>query len=196
MARPDPRVDPSSLPPDREGADPGVERVAVSAITAPTSDPADATEAESGVVAVSAPTPKSVTSADPRIAEVEPLVALNDWKAIAGKLGSVEDAGTLPPNLGLLAALAHNEMAKDGDQAARELSFRCVASVLGMPADSEIVRVLTGRLLRKNPVRFGERPAPPAKTSLLIVAMVLAVGAGVGWFLSSGTFNHLLHQLR
>ena len=192
MARPDPRVDPSSLPPEKAAAKAQEEHVAVSDITAPTSEVAS--EAESGVVAIAERAAKSVTSADPRVAALEPLVVINDWKAIAEKLGPVEEAGKLPPNLGLLAALAHNEATADGDPAARELSFRCVAALVGMSEDSEIVRVLARRLLRKNPVRFRERKAPPARTSALIVFIVLAVGAGVGWFLSSGTFNRLLHH--
>lgn len=160
----------------------------VTGITAPTT--LDGT-AESGVVAVSPPVPTSVTSADPRVAELEPIVALNDWKTVASKLGALEQAGTLPPNLGLVAAVAGNEAAKDGDAAARELAIRCMAAVLGMPADSEIVRVLARRLLRKNPVRFRERPAPPAKTSAVIVVVALAAAVALGWFLSSSAFSRL-----
>jgi hypothetical protein len=191
MARPDPRAEVSSLPPSTSTQDHSVDRVVVTGRAAPSSDTTDV-EAESGVVAVSAEPTKSVTAAAPRVDELEPLIALNDWKALAAKLGPVSDAGNLPPNLGLLAALAHNEATKDGDAAARELSFRCVAAVLGMPEQSEIVRVVARRLLRKNPVSFRERPAPPARTSALIVVVALAVSAALGWFLSSGTFQRLL----
>lgn len=197
MARPDPRAEPSSLPPERAPRERPPERVVVSSLVAPTSA-SEPAELDSGVVAVSGdapPSSRSVTSDDPRVADVEQLIVLNDWRAIASKLGGMDQAGNLPPNLGLVAAVAHSELAKDADQAARDLAFRCAAGVLGMPADSEIVRVLVRRLLRKNPVTFRERPAPPARVSALIVTIVLALGASIGWFLSSGTFTRLVGRL-
>jgi hypothetical protein len=189
MARPDPRAEPVSIPPTqrrRDAPDHSVERVVVARIDA-VSEPAS--EAEEP-----APPSSSVTSADPRIAEIEPLVARNDWKAIADLLGSLDAVGKLPPNLGLLAALAHNEVAKDGNADARDVATRCMAALLGMPASGEIASVVARRLLRKNPVAFRKRPAPPARTSALIVVVVLAVGGALGWFLSSPIFTRLMHH--
>lgn len=190
MPRPDPRAEPESVPPageDRGGPPPQtVERVAVTTIDAKES----ASEPASGVQEVSRP----VTSDDPRVAEIEPLVERNDWKLVTEKLGPLDDAGKLPPNLGLVAAIAHNELAKDGSAEARALAVRCMASLLGMPVESELARVVARRLLRKNPVSFRQRPAPPARTSAFIVAVVLVIGGALGWFLSSPLFARLTHR--
>lgn len=187
MPRPDPRAEPES---DSESSTSrgSVERVVVSKIEVPKLD-----------VGGEGPAPTSqrsvtVKSEDPRIAEVEPLVERNDWKAVVAKLGSIDDAGKLPPNLGLVAALAHNEMAKDGSVDARNVAVQSVAALLGLPPENELARVLARRLLRKNPTGMRQRPAPPAKTSLFIVAVVLVLGGALGWFLSSPMFSRLLHQ--
>jgi fused signal recognition particle receptor len=175
MARPDPRVDPESLPP-APAPEPEPEPVAPVAPTAP--------------VASLAPR----AAPDPRVAKIEPLVARNDWKQVVDMLGPIEDAAKLPPNLGLVAAVAHNELAKDGVPEARVIAIRSMAALLGMPAESELVRVITRRLLRKNPVAFRQRQAPPAKTSFLIIVIVLIVGSATGWFLSSPMFLRLIHH--
>jgi hypothetical protein len=184
MPRPDPRVEPES---DSETSTPqvSVERVAVSKIDAKT---------EQEEVA---PPQRTVTvkSDDPRVAEIEPLVERNDWNAVVAKLGSVDDAGKLPPNLGVIAAIAHNELAKDGSVEARNTAVRSMAALLGLPADNELARVLARRLLRKNPTGFRHRPAPPPKTSFIIAAIVVALGGALGWFLSSPMGTRLLHQL-
>lgn len=204
MARPDPRVDPTTDPPRAVAS---VERVAVSTITAtleappppadleailgkndpePTSAPASpAVVAPATADIAAAPKPTGIA------AEIEPLVARNDWKAVADALGPLEQAAELPPGLALVAAVAHNEISKESNDAMRELALVSTATLLGMRVDSDVVRVLSRRLLRKNPVGFRQRPAPPARVSLLIVFVVLALGAGVGWFLSSGMSSRL-----
>lgn len=188
MPRPDPRAEPES---DSETSTPqvSVERVVVSKIDAK----GDEVPEE---VALSSERSVTVKSADPRVEEIEPLVERNDWKAIAEKLGPVEDAGKLPPNLGLVAALAHNEMAKDGSLEARNVAVRSMGALLGLPAENELARVLARRLLRKNPTGFRQRPAPPARTSFVIVLVVLVLGGALGWFLSSPLFSRVLHQLQ
>jgi hypothetical protein len=187
MSRPDPRAEPTTDPPEaKAGQDHSVERVAVSTVTAKeTATPDEKPK----------PTAPAITSDDPRVAELEPLIKANDWKAVASKLGPLDDAGALPPNLGLIAAVAHHEALKDPNPDARALAIRCTASLLGMSANNEVVLVLSRRLLRKNPVRFRERPAPAAKTSALIVLAMLVVGGGLGWFLSSPTFKQLVNVL-
>lgn len=187
MPRPDPRVEPES---ESESSTPqvSVERVVVSKIEVPKIDTEDEGPAPSSRRSV------TVESEDRRVAEVEPFVERNDWKAVVEKLGALDDAGKLPPNLGLLAAIAHNEMAKDGSVEARNVAVRSMAALLGLPAESELARVLARRILRKNPTGMRHRPAPPAKTSLVIVAVVLVLGGALGWFLSSPMFSRLLHQ--
>lgn len=186
MSRPDPRAEPESLPPGAKEKE-TVERVAVSKVTATAKESAPAAERPKATPAV--------TNEDPRIAEIEPLVKANDWKAVASKLGPIDDAGSLPPNLGLIAAVAHHEALKDPSPDARALAIRCTASLLGISANNEVVLVLSRRLLRKNPVRFRERTAPPAKTSAFIILAVLVVGGGLGWLLSSTTFTRWMNML-
>jgi hypothetical protein len=209
MEKPDPRADPSSLPPSAK-EDFSVDRVAVPktakrATTAepqPEPEPAGTIELESSVVPVRDPglakeakEAKKVTSRDPRYEPLEKLLDLNDWKKIADELGPMTDVGKLPPNLGLLAALAHNERAKDGDQDAAATAIRCMAGLLGVDEDSPIARVLARRMLRKNPVKLSERQAPPARTSFLIVVVTLVLGGGVGWLASLGSWSAVAHAL-
>ncbi len=182
MARPDPRAEPDSVPPD-QAADSHVERVVVPAITAEPSKDDD----PSGVV--------KITSIDPRITAIEPLVERNDWKGVADELGALEDVGKLPPNLGLIAAIAHNELAKDGSTEARTVANRCMAGILGLPIESELVRVLSRRLLRKNAVRLRERPAPPARVSAFIILATIVIGGALGWFFATGTFQRFVNLL-
>lgn len=192
MPRPDPRAEPESLPPvgaARSAPDHSVERVVVSKI-----DAKDSASSEGPIAAEPKSEPRPITSDDPRVAELEPLVERNDWKLVTSKLGAIDEAGKLPPNLGLVAAIAHNEMAKDGSPEARDLAVRCMAALLNIPAESELARVIARRLLRKNPVSFRQRPAPPAKTSAFIIVVVLVVGGALGWFLSSPVFTRLLHR--
>lgn len=177
MARPDPRVDPESVPP---------------APAPPACEPAP--EAPPPEPIAAGATRASIAAPDARVAKIEPLVARNDWKLVADMLGPVEDAATLPPNLGIVAAIAHNELAKDGIPEARVLAIRSMAALLGMPAESELVRVITRRLLRKNPIAFRQRQAPPAKTSFLIIVVVLILGSATGWFLSSPVFWRLMRR--
>lgn len=180
VRRPDPRVDPDSDPPEREAAD--SER--------------GASRAER-----SAPDPerggRSVTSVDPRLEAVEPLVARGDWGTVTRQLGPIDKAGFLPPNLGLLFALAHHESAPEDDAGAgNEIAIRCMAGLLGVGPESPIALVLAKRLLRKNPQTWREKPAPPARVSFLIVLAVLVVGAAVGWFGSSGTVREFMQLFR
>jgi hypothetical protein len=138
--------------------------------------------------------PKSVvTSIDPRIDAATESIQTGDWRKVATELGPLSKAGGLPPTLGLLCALAHHESGSEEDaQAANDLAIRCVASIFGVPREGAIPLVLAKRLLRKNPVAWRARPAPPARLSLLIVLATLAVGSALGWFLSS----HALQVLR
>ncbi len=121
------------------------------------------------------------------------MIATGDWRSLAETLGPLDQASGLPPTLGLLCALAHHEAGGDEQaQAANELAIRSVASLFGVAPGGAIAMVIAKRLLRKNPVTWRARPAPPARTSLLIVALTLVVGGGVGWLLTSS----YLHVLR
>ena len=197
MAKLDPRADPISVPPDAEdGAvakeDFSVDRVMVTK-TARIEDVEAIEKPASSVVPTAAA--KKITSQDPRYEAIEKLLDLNDWKKIGNELGAMGDVGKLPPNLGLVAALAHNEAAKDGNPEAIAIAIRCMAGLLGVADDSPIARVLARRILRKNPVKLRERQAPPARTSMLIVLITLVLGSGVGWLASIGSWHGVLRAL-
>jgi hypothetical protein len=141
--------------------------------------------------AAAAPAAHAFTNVDPRLETIEPAIAAGDWAAIVRLLGSDEEAGRLPPNLGLLYALARKEAEHDDATAKHgseltQLAIRCMAGLFGVPAQSPIALVLAKRLLRKNPVSWQKRPAPPAKVSVLFIVLAIAIGSAVGWAISQG----------
>ena len=212
MAKLDPRAEADSIPPTDDFS---VDRVAVpkdakrSSIREESAPERDQAALESSIVPVADADKvadsssklevdgahRKVTSQDPRYEPIERLLDLNDWKKITDELGPMSDVGKLPPNLGLLAALAHNETKKDGDPDAVPTAIRCMAGLLGVNEDSPIARVLARRMLRKNPVKLSERKAPPARTSILIVLATLVGGGGIGWLASDGSFNAIARLL-
>ncbi len=199
MARVDPRAEPVTNPPAKPDGIVSVDRVK---ITIETPDIPKSAKAPEIIEAPPPPAetkasvaPKSaITNTDPRYAAIEKLLDANDWKAVGDQLGTLDDVGKLPPNLGLLAAVAHNEATPVGHPESVAIAIRCVAAIFGVPEESPIARVLARRLLRKNPTRLRDRPAPPARISLLIIAVTLLLSAGLGWFLSSGGV-HMLQKL-
>lgn len=201
MAKPDPRADPLSEPPQSKD-DFSVDRVEVAkprtkalAREEESEPPPPAEEDAETTPFVPASSSATAKSSDPRHGPLEKLLDANDWKTIGTELGPMAELGKLPPNLGLVAAVAHNENAKDGDPEAVLAAVRCMAAVLGVPEESPIARVLARRMLRKNPVRIRDRQAPPARTSLLIVVATLVLGGGVGWLASMGSWSAVLRAL-
>jgi hypothetical protein len=193
VRRPDPRVDPQSNPPGEHHEPDDAAEPRDAAASAPPEPVTVERVALSSIIAehsVSAPPPEDkharVMSTDTRLDALERRMADNDWKGIASDLGSLEDAGRLPPNLGLAVALAHHELEGEGNQEAVAIGVRCMAALLGMPETSRTAGLLARRLFRKNPVRFRERKAPPPRVSLFIVAVTLVLGGTVGWLLSGG----------
>lgn len=197
MAKIDPRADPVSQPP-ANGDDFSVDRVALRGArpVAPSSiEPAT----EAAVVAASpgdgANQVRMITSQDPRCGALEKLLDQNDWKQICAELGPMDEVGKLPPNLGLVAALASHEMSKEGDSESVRTAIRCMAGLLGVAEDSPMARVLARRMLRKNPVRFSERKAPPAHTSVFIVIAALVLGGGIGLLVWGDGLSDILRAL-
>lgn len=132
--------------------------------------------------------PHSVTSDDPRLAEIELALAASDWDHVAGALGPADAAARLPPNLGVILAVALKEKER-GEVSPidlTELAIRCCAKLFGVDPASPIALVLAKRLLRKNPVAWQKKPAPPPRTSFLIIAIGLFVGCTIGWAVSFG----------
>lgn len=191
MAKPDPRADPLSHPP-QSNDDFSVDRVLVGKTPKP---PIAREEEDDAETTPFVPPPAATKSKDPRHETLEKLLDANDWKKVGTELGPMAEIGKLAPNLGLVAAVAHNETAKDGDPEAVLAAIRCMAELLGVPAESPIARVLARRMLRKNPVRIRDRQAPPARTSLIIVLATLVLGGGVGWLASSNHWHAILRAL-
>ncbi len=144
----------------------------------------------------------AVTVSDPRLEEIEPFLRAGDWDSVLKVLGPPENAGRLPPNLGLIYALARKEKEPVGAttdaRAAKgmdvtDLAIRCTAGLIGVPADSALALVVAKRLIRKNPVGWQQRPAPPASVSAIIIVIALVLGGTIGWLVATG---HLRVQLR
>lgn len=157
--------------------------------------------AESGTARVSAPeeidaAPASgrisiVTSGDPRLAELDPLLASSSWREIMRILGPPEQVEKLPPTLALIYAVAQRESAGNASATpANELAIRSMAAIYGIAPGSTTALVLAKRLLRQNPATWRTKPAPPARLSVLIIGVAVALGLGVGWWLSTGS-HHL-----
>jgi hypothetical protein len=139
----------------------------------------------------------AVTVLDPRLEELEPLIGRSDWGAIADKLGPFESAGALPPQLGLIYAIAVNETqfvslastssgARSDGNNTTDLALRCVASMCGVPDASGFALVIAKRLLRKNPSTLRGvqlAPAPRPAPSPVVPIVMLIVGGAAGWFL-------------
>jgi hypothetical protein len=185
--RRDPRADPE---PHYESSSIRAKAVAAS----PEADidvelPADPPAAEAPSSSASAPL-------DPRLAALEPLFGRTAWKEIADKLGPPEQAAALPPQLALIYALARREAAGEaGAAGANELAIRSMAALFGVAPTSATALVLAKRLLRQNPAGWRTRPAPPARLSLVIILLGVALGVAAGSFLSLETFHSLKFHL-
>lgn len=117
------------------------------------------------------------------------LVATGDWDAILRSLGAGDDPSKLPPNLGLLWAIARREkMNPDDPQVATvtAVATRCAAAILGVHETNSIAPMVAKRLLRRNPVSWAKTPAPSPWVSAFIMIAALVVGSGIGWILSGG----------
>lgn len=131
-----------------------------------------------------------VTNLDPRLEQIEPIIDEGNWRTVRQKLGSLEETGRLPPTLGLIAAVAHTEIAGDeGCPEASDLAIRCMTGVFGIRADSAIGRVLAKRLLRRNQRAAPLRATVPAATAFVLFAVFLALGLVGGYLIGSGTLK-------
>jgi hypothetical protein len=183
-ARRDPRAepDPSEEESDRESGIPASSQRAPERVSRPV-DVAESPRSSRTSISV-------ITSVDPRLVDVDPLLAAGEWRKILDLLGPPEAIERLPPTLGLIYAVALRESAGDASATpANELAIRSMAAIYGIPTGSAAALVLAKRLLRQNPAAWRTKPAPPAKFSVLIIVIALALGAGVGWWLSMGSLH-------
>jgi|SRR5580658_1445698 hypothetical protein len=146
--------------------------------------------------AETAPAPRApsnanvVTNLDPRLEQIEPIIDEGNWHTVGQQLGALEDSGRLPPTLGLIAAVAHSEIAGDaGCPDANDLAIRCMTGVFGIKSDSAIGRVLAKRLLRRNQRVAPVRATVPASAAFVLFAVFLAVGLIGGYLIGSGTLK-------
>ncbi len=117
------------------------------------------------------------------------LVSTGDWDGILRTLGAGSDPAKLPPNLGLLWAIARREKMNPDDPnvaAVTAVATRCVAAVLGVHETNSIAPMFAKRILRRNPVSWAKTPAPSPWVSAFIMIAALVVGSGIGWILSGG----------
>ena len=135
-------------------------------------------------------TPPSSSEVDPRVAAVDQMLTSGDWPALCELLGPPQHAQDLPPMLGLVYATARREVADEAsDTDSNLLALRCMAELLGVSTDSVTALQLSKRLLRVvTKVMWREAPAPPTKTSTIIILATLAIGALVGYLLGPGAF--------
>jgi hypothetical protein len=139
--------------------------------------------------------PAGPAPAHSKMDALEGLITAGDWPAICRALGPPEKAANLPPNLGLIYAVALYETA-DGELASlgSQLGIRCVASLASVREDSAVALVLAKRMLRRHHAGWGAKPAPSAGFSVAFLLFALVFGSAIGWLLSSGWIRvHLLH---
>lgn len=117
------------------------------------------------------------------------LVSMGDWDGVLRSLGAGDDPDKLPPNLGLLWAMARREKMNPDDPqvaAVTAVATRCAASLMGLHETNSIAPMVAKRLLRRNPVSWAKQPAPSPWVSAFIMVAALVVGSGIGWILSGG----------
>ncbi|MBK9262413.1 MAG: hypothetical protein IPM54_21745 [Polyangiaceae bacterium] len=117
------------------------------------------------------------------------LVSMGDWDGVLRTLGVGDDPSKLPPNVGLLWAIARREKMNPDDPnvaAVTAVATRCAAAILGVNEQNSIATVLAKRVLRRNPMSWAKTPAPSPWVSAFIMVAALVVGSGIGWILSGG----------
>ncbi len=152
------------------------------------------------------PPPRLVTSIPPPakrgdaalalVPEVEQLLQQGKWRQLRALLGTREsDPTKLAPALGLLYAIALKEDGPPDESAGQSakrleadtLGIRAMSQVLGVSEESATALVLAKRMLRRRPIEWNQKP--PARISVLLILVALAIGAGVGLLLSPGLIN-------
>ncbi len=196
--RRDPRAEPSELPPalilggDKPRPVEKVDRVAVERLEDIALPAAEEPPKETPARPARDSVRREVEAADPRLTELEPVLARGAWGEVTKMLGPEEKAGFLPPTLGLIYAVAQREAGnEERATAANQMAIRCMAGLLGVPEASPLALVLGKRLVRKNPAAWRERPAPPASVSITIVLIGLLLGAAVGIYFARAPLSLL-----
>jgi hypothetical protein len=124
------------------------------------------------------------------LAKVEPLVKETRWVELVELLERRSPAD-LPPALRLVLAVALVETSGEGSSTvATRMAIQAFGALLGLPEESGTTVVLTKRIVRRNPIAWRKRQAPPAPIRLALVITALALGIVAGWALGPG-YNDL-----
>jgi hypothetical protein len=119
------------------------------------------------------------------LADVELLVSQGQWGKVAERLGPLDRAEAAGPRVTFLYTLASKESLpagvdwNEGDAIAR----RALAGLLGVDETGVLVRILCTRIFRRS---WRSVPAPPTRTSVLLVIAAIMVGAFIGFLLGPG----------
>lgn len=134
------------------------------------------------------PTPESqregVGALDP--SALDAMVTAQQWSRLSELLGAPERVASLTPGQRFLLAMAQKEVESGGGPAAQHAdraAIDALAVFLGMSASATLPGIVARRALRRN---WRAAPAPPARTSILLIIMAIVVGGFIGFMLGPG----------
>ncbi len=125
----------------------------------------------------------------PSMTAVAALAGQNQWQKVCEVLGSPEHHGRLPAPMAFVYALALNELRVPGSAVDRQapdiegVTRASVAAMLDADPASDLVRIVTRRLLKRSWTRA---PAPPRRTSILLVVAAVMLGTFIGFLIGPG----------
>lgn len=131
------------------------------------------------------PSPASAIS----MATIEGLVSQNQWTKVCELLGAPENHGKLPVGMAFIYAVALNELRVPGgtvDQRAPDIErimLRCLSVMLGADVKGPLPRIIAKRLMRRS---WRATPAPPTRTSVLLIIAALMAGSFIGFLIGPG----------
>lgn len=149
------------------------------------------------------PTPRTRSDAKGRqggqpsnIDMLDALVSEGQWKKVCGLLARYGKRGKLPARLALIYAIALNEVRVPGaaiDKQATDIerfAQESLAALLQTDAKSPLVRMVVKRVLRRS---WRSAPAPPTRTSVLLIIAAIMLGAFIGFLMGPGKdwFKHM-----
>lgn len=119
-------------------------------------------------------------------ATLDALVVAQQWGRLAELLGAPEHAASLTAGQRFLLALAQKEVESSGGAPAPHADRAAIDALsvfLGMSASATLPGIVARRALRRS---WRAAPAPPARTSILLIVMAIVVGGFIGFMLGPG----------
>ncbi len=123
------------------------------------------------------------------MATIEGLVSQNQWTKICAILGAPENQGKLPVGMAFIYAVALNELRVPGGQVDKrapdieKIMLRCLGVMLGADSKGPLAQIITKRLMRRS---WRATPAPPTRTSVLLIIAALMLGSFIGFLIGPG----------